>query len=221
MLAAAFGAWDRMPRVFDISAEIHPGMPSFPGDPPITIRPTHQISQGDPYNLSELGFGTHAGSHIDPPRHFLANGLTSDQVDLEALNGPCRVVQVPDHHREIGTGDLRGLLHGVGRVLFRTHNSVRWAHGESFFPDYVALAPETAEYLAAAQLRLVGIDSQSIERDTTNQYPVHHTLLESGCVILEGLRLADVPPGDYELRCLPLKIREGDGAPCRAVLVAP
>jgi arylformamidase len=121
----------------------------------------------------------------------------------------------------VSTGDLKGLLHGVSRVLFRTHNSVRWANGESFFPEYVALAPESAEYLAAAKLRLVGIDSQSIERDATGQYPVHHTLLESGCLILEGLRLAEVPPGEYELRCLPIKLRDGDGAPCRAVLLAP
>jgi arylformamidase len=210
-----------MARTYDISADIHPGMPSFPGDPPITVRPTHQLSKGDAYNLSEVCLGSHAGTHIDPPRHFLPNGLTADRIDLEALNGPCRVVHVPDPHREVSTGDLKGLLHGVSRVLFRTHNSVRWAQGEAFFPEYVALAPETAEYLAAAKLRLVGIDSQSIEKDTTNQYPVHHTLLESGCLILEGLRLADVPAGEYELRCLPLKLRDGDGAPCRAVLVAP
>ncbi|MGA7861920.1 MAG: cyclase family protein [Thermoplasmata archaeon] len=210
-----------MGRVYDISADIHPGMPSFPGDPPITVRPTHQLSKGDAYNLCELSFGSHAGTHIDPPRHFLPNGLTADRIDLEAINGPCRVVHVPDPHREVSTGDLKGLLHGVSRVLFRTHNSVRWAQGEAFFPDYVALAPEVAEYLAAAKLRLVGIDSQSIEKDPTNQYPVHHTLLESDCLILEGLRLAEVPAGEYELRCLPLKLRDGDGAPCRAVLIAP
>jgi arylformamidase len=207
--------------VYDISAEIYPGMPSFPGDPPVTVRPTHLLSKGDPYNLSELGLGSHAGTHIDPPRHFLANGLTADRIDLDAANGPCRVVHVPDSHREVSTGDLKGLLHGVSRVLFRTQNSARWARSDAFFPEYVALAPETAEYLAAANLRLVGIDSQSIERDTTNQYPVHHTLLESGCLILEGLRLAEVPAGEYELRCLPLKLRNGDGAPCRALLVAP
>jgi arylformamidase len=196
-------------------------MPSFPGDPPITVRPTHELSKGDAYNLSEICLGSHAGTHIDPPLHFLPGGLAVDRIDLEALNGSCRVVQVPDPHREVSTGDLKGLLHGVSRVLFRTHNSVRWANGESFFPEYVALAPETAEYLAAAKLRLVGIDSQSIERDATGQYPVHHTLLESGCLILEGLRLAEVPPGEYELRCLPIKLRDGDGAPCRAVLLVP
>lgn len=210
-----------MARLFDISADIHPGMPSYPGDPPVTVRPTDQISRGDAYNLCELSFGTHVGTHIDPPRHFLPNGLPVDRIDLEALNGPCRVVHVPDPHHEVSTGDLKGLLHGVSRVLFQTRNSARWAQGEGFFADYVALAPETAEYLAAAKFRLVGIDSQSIEKDTTNQYPVHHTLLESGCLILEGLRLADVPPGEYELRCLPLKLRDGDGAPCRAVLLAP
>lgn len=208
-----------MVRFYDISAEIHPGMPSFPGDPPISVRATHELSRGAAYNLSELSLGSHAGTHIDPPRHFLPGGLPVDRIDLEALNGPCRVVHVPDPHREVSTGDLKGLLHGVTRVLFRTRNSARWAQGESFFPDYVAVAPETAEYLAASKFRLVGIDSQSIEKDSTDQYPVHHTLLGSGCVILEGLRLAEVPAGEYELRCLPLKLRDGDGAPCRAVLL--
>jgi arylformamidase len=210
-----------MGRIYDITADVHPGMPTFPGDPPIAVRPVQQLSKGDDYNLSELSFGSHMGTHIDPPLHFLPTGLPADRIDLEALNGPCRVVHVPDPHREVSTGDLKGLLQGVSRVLFRTHNSVRWARGEGFFPEYVALAPETAEYLAAAKFRLVGIDSQSIEKDPTNQYPVHHTLLESGCLILEGLRLAEVPAGEYELRCLPLKLRDGDGAPCRAVLVAP
>ncbi|MCI4353139.1 MAG: cyclase family protein [Thermoplasmata archaeon] len=210
-----------MSRTYDITADLHPGMAAFPGDPPITVRPTHSFAKGDPYNLSELSMGTHAGTHIDPPRHFLPNGLTADRIDLEAINGPCRVVHIPDSHREVSTGDLKGLLHGVSRVLFRTQNSVHWARDEGFFPDYVGLAPETAEYLAAATFRLVGIDSQSIERDPTGQYPVHHTLLGSGCLILEGLRLAEVPPGEYELRCLPLKLRDGDGAPCRAILVAP
>lgn len=210
-----------MARWYDISASVHPGMPSFPGDPPISFRPTHSLAKGDRYNLTEVTLGSHAGTHIDPPRHFLPAGLPVDQIDLEALNGPCRVVQVPDTHHEVGTGDLKGLLHGVSRVLFRTHNSVRWAQGEGFFPEYVALAPETAEYLAAARLRLVGIDSQSIERDSTGQYPVHHTLLESGCLILEGLRLHEVPAGEYELRCLPLKLHDGDGAPCRAILISP
>lgn len=210
-----------MVKLYDVSAEIHPGMPSFPGDPPITLRATHAVAKGDAYNLSELCFGSHTGTHVDPPRHFLPNGLTVDRIDLDSLNGPCRVVHVPDPHKEVSTGDLKGLLHGVERVLFRTHNSVRWARGESFFSDYVALAPETAEYLATSKFRLVGIDSQSIEKDPAHLYPVHHTLLESGCLILEGLRLADVPAGEYELRCLPLRLKDGDGGPCRAVLVAP
>jgi arylformamidase len=210
-----------MSRIYDITADIRPGMPSFPGDPPVAVHPTHALARGDPYNLSELVMGTHAGTHLDPPRHFLPDGLTADRIDLEAINGPCRVVHVPDSRREVSTGDLKGLLHGVSRVLFRTQNSARWARGEAFFPEYVGLAPEAAEYLAAANLRLVGIDSQSIERDTTDQYPVHHTLLESGCLILEGVRLADVPAGEYELRCLPLKLHDGDGAPCRAILIAP
>ncbi|MCI4347824.1 MAG: cyclase family protein, partial [Thermoplasmata archaeon] len=129
-----------MSRTYDITADLHPGMVSFPGDPPIAVKPIHALATGDAYNLSELSMGTHAGTHLDPPRHFLPHGLTADRIDLEAINGPCRVVHVPDTHREVSTGDLKGLLHGVSLVLFRTQNSVRWARGEGFFPDYVDLA---------------------------------------------------------------------------------
>lgn len=210
-----------MPKLYDITAPIYPGMPSFPNDPEVEVAVDHSLAKGDAYNLSRLAVGTHVGTHVDPPRHFLADGATADQMDLNVLCGPCRVVRIPDTHTSIGTGDLHGLLHGVTRVLFRTRNSARWARGEGYFPDYVALSPEAAEYLVPAGVQLVGIDSQSVELDPTGQYPVHHSLLSSGCLILEGLRLADVPPGEYTLWCLPMKLRGGDGAPCRAVLVGP
>ncbi len=210
-----------MTRVYDISATVRPGMPGFPGDPPVELTPVHEIARGAGYNLSVLSLGTHTGTHIDPPRHFLPGGPGADRIDLATLNGACRVVRIPDTRQEIGIGDLRGLLHGVPRVLFRTSNSARWELAGQFFEDYVALTPEAAEYLAPVGVKLIGIDSSSIELDRTGRFPVHHTLLESGCLILEGLRLAEVPEGEYELRCLPLKIEEGDGAPCRAVLIAP
>ena len=207
--------------LYDISAPIRAGMPSFPGDPPVSIEPVHQIVRGDAYNLSELRMGTHAGTHVDPPVHFLPNGASIDRVDLTALNGPCHVVRVPEGHKDVGVADLRGVLHGVTRVLFRSRNSERWAKEDRFFPDYVAVTPEAAEYLASSGLKLVGIDSQSVERDPTGRFPVHKTLLESGCLILEGVRLAQVPEGEYELRCLPLLVHDGDGGPCRAVLISP
>jgi arylformamidase len=208
-------------RRIDISMPLRPGMAAFPGDPAFSASPTHSLAHGDAYNISLLGFGSHAGTHVDPPRHFLADGVGIDRIDLGALNGPCYVLRVSPGRSSIGTADVAALPPGTDRVLFRTENSERWCTSDSFFEDYVALAPEGAEALLARGVRLVGIDSLSVEADTTGQFPVHHALLGHGTLILEGLLLADVEPGAYELECLPLRIENGDGGPARAVLRAP
>jgi arylformamidase len=207
-------------RILDISIPISEGMARFPGDPPIRIERTHSIARGDPYNLSAIALGSHTGTHIDPPVHFLPDGATIDQVDLAVLNGPCEVVEVPPGPERIGGHAFDHVASETRRVLFRTTNSARWARKEEFFPDYVALSPEAAEAAIAHGVRLVGIDSLSIER-SDNGFPVHHRLLGASVVILEGLRLADVPPGRYQLRCLPLRIEHGDGGPARALLLPP
>ena len=196
-------------------------MPSFPGDPPVSIVPTHQIARGNPYNLSQVSMGSHTGTHIDPPSHFLPHGTTIDRIDLEALNGKCHVVSVADDTERIPVDYIEHLPVGTQRVLFRTPNSLRWEKQSRFFPDYVSLSHEAAQAAVDRGLRLVGIDSLSIESDPTRAYPVHHTLLAGGVLILEGLLLADVEEGDYELRCLPLRIERGDGGPARAVLWGP
>ena len=206
-------------RRIDISMPLRVGMAGFPGDPPFGSAPTHSLEAGDPYNLSALAFGSHAGTHVDPPRHFFAHGLTTDQLDLGILNGPCVVVEVDPRHAVVGPEEVAAMPEGAQRVLFRTANSLRWRARGDFFPDYVALTPAAAEALLARGVRLVGIDSLSIESDPTGRYPVHHALLGHGTLILEGLELADAPAGAYQLECLPLRLADGDGGPARAVLV--
>jgi arylformamidase len=207
-------------RRFDISFALKSGMPGFPGDTPVSVTATHQIARGNPYNLSQLVLGSHSGTHVDPPSHFIDDGTPIDRIDLEALNGRCRVVTIPDGHPKIEAGDIDALPSGTQRVLFRTPNSERWEREGRFFPDYVACGTEAATRLVQKGLRLVGIDSLSIELDPARTFPVHHTLLGGGVLILEGLLLAHVPEGEYELRCLPLRIEHGDGGPARAVLLS-
>ena len=197
---------------------LYPGMPAFPGDPEFSTAPSHRIERGDAYNISTVGFGTHAGTHVDPPVHFIPGGAAIDRVDLELLNGPCRVVGVPDACRTIGGPEASGVPPGTERVLFRTSNSARWARSLRFFEDYVALDPTGAQTLLGAGVRLVGIDALSIERDPSGRFPVHHALLGHGALILEGLLLADAPPGEYDLACLPLRLADGDGGPARVTL---
>jgi arylformamidase len=207
-------------RKFDISLPLFEGMPAFPGDPAFASERVHSIDRGDPYNLSGLRLGTHVGTHVDPPIHFVPNGATIDQIDLDLLNGPCRIVEVPEA-TAIGPSEVDQVPTGTTRVLFRTSNSRRWQGRLQFFPDYVAVDPAGADALVRRGVRLVGIDSLSVERDSTGMFPVHHRLLGSGGLILEGLLLGEVPPGEYELRCLPLRLRGGDGGPARALVMVP
>jgi arylformamidase len=208
-------------RRIDISMPLRAGMAAFPGDPEFHAVPHRSIARGDAYNVSALAFGSHAGTHLDPPRHFVPNGLPTDRLDLDDFNGPCVVAAVDPTRREVGPEEVDRLPPGTRRVLFRTSNSQCWKTSGAFFPDYVAVTPAAAEALVARKMRLVGIDSLSVETDPTGTFPVHHRLLGAGVLILEGIELADVPAGPYELVCLPLRIQDGDGGPARAVLVTP
>jgi len=201
---------------------LYRGMPAFPGDPRFAAEPSHAISRGDAYNVSALALGSHAGTHVDPPCHFLADGLSIDEIDLDALNGPCHVVEIPPGRKELGAEELAHVPANAERILFRTANSARWARRLEFFPDYVALGVSAAdEIVARGKVRLVGIDSLSVETDPTGRFPVHRALLGAGVLILEGLLLDSAPPGEYDLECLPLRIQKGDGGPARAVLRGP
>jgi arylformamidase len=202
----------------DVSMPLSVGMPAFPGDPEFDSAPVRQIARGDAYNISRLTFGSHAGTHVDPPVHFVPGGATIDHVDLELLNGPCQVVGVADSSTSIGAAEVARIPSGTTRVLFRSSNSARWAERLEFFGDYVALDLSAAQALLDRGVRLVGIDALSIERDLTETYPVHHELLRRGALILEGLLLGDAPPGPYDLACLPLRVSEGDGGPARVTL---
>jgi arylformamidase len=208
-------------RRIDISMPLFSGMPGFPGDPPFASAPTHSLARGDPYSVSRLELGSHCGTHVDPPNHFLPSGASIDRIDLGVLRGPCRVVDVDNAAREVTPADVARIPAGTTRVLFRTSNSARWARELVFFPDYVAVGAAAAADLVARGIRLVGVDSLSVESDPSGRYPVHHALLSGGALILEGLLLSEAPPGGYELVCLPLRVRGGDGGPARALLETP
>lgn len=165
--------------------------------------------------------GTHTGTHVDPPLHFLEGGDPADELPLEVLIGECVVADLRGCKANIGAEELEGLgLLRTTRLLFKTLNSKIWEWGAESFPEqYVALTPEGAEWVIQRGIRLVGTDFLSIEARGAPGHPTHTTLLKAGVVILEGLNLAEVEPGAYELICLPLRIQGGDGAPARAVLV--
>jgi arylformamidase len=204
-------------ELYDVSLPLYPGMINWPGDPEFGVESVHRIADGDAANVSRLVLGSHSGTHIDAPRHFIEDAPGVDAIDPEILTGRARVFDLPITD-VLDSVLLNGLdLKYQSRVLFKTRNSESLRRGE-ITEDYVCLTPEAASYLVAQGVKLVGIDSLSIEQAHAPGHPVHRTLLEAGVVIIEGLDLSDVPEGFYDLIALPLKVRDADGAPARVIL---
>lgn len=208
-------------RVYDISMPLRSGGLVYPGNPAISITPQQAISQGAGANVSRLDFGSHTGTHVDAPKHFFDDGAGVDTLSLDVLMGPARLIAFDHAVMAIGEAELRAHdLAGVTRVLLRTRNSAWLAGGSAeFHRDYTYVAPDGAAYLVSLGMQLVGVDYLSVEQFHSGHHRTHRTLLERGIVIVEGLVLSEPPPGEYELRCLPLKLAELDGAPARAVLI--
>jgi arylformamidase len=204
-------------RLYDISVPLSPTLVCYPGDPQIELVSVADITRGDVANVSRLTLSSHSGTHLDAPRHFFAQGAAIDALDLTWLLGPARVCAMHTT-THITADDLQPLqLAGVKRVLFQTVNSTLW-DTPTFHPNYVALTTSAAQLLVDMGVQLVGIDYLSVDAFMRQDFPVHRLLLGAGVLILEGLDLRAVPPGDYELLVLPLLLRHGDGAPARAVL---
>lgn len=205
-------------KLYDVTVAIAADLPVWPGDPPIQLERVMSLEQGDLARVTRVSFSTHIGTHIDPPAHFIQDGLTLDQVPLDVFIGPARVIDVANVDC-IQVADLeRHNLTGVERLLFKTRNARFWPEERVFHEEYVYLTTPAAEWLVARGIRLVGIDYLSIEVFGFEQPTTHWALLGANVVIIEGLDLREVPPGDYELLCLPLKIKDSDGGPARVVL---
>lgn len=207
--------------IYDISVPLRSGGVVYPGNPAISITAQQAISQGAGANVSRIDIGSHSGTHVDAPKHFFDDGAGADTLPLDVLMGPARLIAVDDAVKSVGETELRAHdLRGVTRVLIRTRNSAWLASGSTeFHPDYTFLSPEGAAYLVGLGVKLVGVDYLSVEQFHSGHHRTHRTLLGAEVVIIEGLVLTEPPPGDYELRCLPLRLTGLDGAPARAVLI--
>jgi arylformamidase len=207
--------------IYDISVPISPRLPLWPDDPPVEVNRVARMEEGSPANLSELRMGSHTGTHVDPPFHFLPDGRTVDELPLEVLVGAAWVA------------DCRGVAEvtaevlqaakvpaGTTRLLLRTDSSQNWGEPHHEFDSrFVDLAASGAEWIVERGVRLVGIDYMSVDSPDDEDAPAHNILLPNNIVIVENLDLRHVPPNRaYELICLPLKIVGGDGAPARAIL---
>lgn len=207
-------------RYYDVTVPVSEATPIYKGDPGVEVHAFKSIADGASANVSEVAFGVHTGTHVDAPNHFIDGTRRVHELDPAKLVGPCRVVRIPDDVVAIEPRHV-GNIAGVERILFKTRNSEFWSSPEDGFrTDFTYLVPETAAMLVENGVVLVGIDYLSIEKSGSPGHPVHVTLLEKEVVILEGVDLRAVVPGDYDLICMPLKYigAGGDGAPARTFL---
>ena len=210
-------------KLFDLTLPIGPDMVTWPGAASVRVDPLERIARGGAANVSELRFGSHTGTHIDPPYHFVEGGATVDQLPLESLMGRAWVCDMRGKV-QIDVAELRDAIPAdTARLLLKTDNSALWHSGaHDFVEDFVVLTPAAARWIAArGDVRLLGMDYLSVEPPDSPGNPVHHALLEAGVAIVEGLDLSALEGGWYNLWCLPLKVAGGDGAPVRAVASGP
>ena len=205
-------------KIFDVSLPLHDRMVAYPGDPGFSQEYVRRIAGGAGSNNSRVSVGSHTGTHLDAPLHFINGAATLEELPLEALVGPARVFAL-EVTEKITAADLAPLdWEGVRRVLFRTRNSELWS-GEGFVPEFIYLTGDAAEFLVGRQIVLVGVDCLSVDQFRAPGHPAHHALLGAGVAALEGLNLSEAPPGDYLLVCAPLRVLGAEAAPARVFLL--
>jgi arylformamidase len=206
---------------YDISVPLKQGMSYLPLDPvPPKIYRFSDVELGAKVTMSMLEIISHTGTHIDAPLHFIPGGSTISDMPLDATVGRARVIEIKDEEK-IKVPELK--KHNIRkgeRLLFKTRNSPIVYESPKFVEDYVYLDGAAAEYLAEKKIRLFGLDNITIGhfKEEQNVIKTHQTLLAAGVYILEACALRNVPPGEYELLCLPLLMYHGDAGPCRAIL---
>jgi arylformamidase len=206
-------------RIIDISVPNGPTQHVYPGDPPPRVEQARAIRAGDVSNVSLLTMGSHTGTHVDAPYHFIEGGARLGDVALERMVGDALVVDLRGRAAVDAVALADAPLRAGDILLCRTDNSWRWEATE-FQRDFVYLTLDAAALLVERGVRAVGMDYLSIERFGSSDFPVHHCLLGAGVFVIEGLDLRAAEPGRYTLVCLPLKFPDLDGAPARAVLLA-
>jgi kynurenine formamidase len=209
-------------RLIDLTHPLRDGLPSFPGDPRLTLEP-HATIEKERCNVTRIAMGSHQGTHLDAMSHFIPGGRTLDQMPLEWFYGPARLLRIPKAAgEEITTSDFaqhERLLTPGARIIFAT-GWEREFGTERYFAEFPSMTQEAARYLASRKLRLIGMDLPTPGRD---YYEIHHTLLGPGVemVIVESLANLEALPDEFTFIGFPLNFAGRDGSPIRAVALVP
>ena len=201
--------------LYDISPLITERLGVWPGDTPPTRDILLDMKRGDNITLSALRATVHLGAHADAPSHYGLNAPTIEACNLDTYLGPCQVVRVAAERSKRITPDMIKVPATQPRMLFATGT---FPNPEEFNKDFAAFSPELVDNLHQQGVRLIGIDTPSVDLFDSKDLPAHRMFLKHGMAILEGLVLRDVPEGVYELIALPLALAGFDASPVRAVL---
>ncbi len=209
-------------KIHDISMDIEPDMLFWWQGKKPEMRSVMRLADGAPSEVTRWLIGSHTGTHIDAPRHFLEDGATVEKLPLDIFIGPVRVVDATTENDDAITAKTveQANLNGATRVLFKTSNSEKRLTKKEYDFSFVGIAADGAQALVDAGVRIVGIDYVTIEaRDQTDEWPTHHILCGNGVVILEGADLRYISDGTYFMCCLPMRLKGSEGAPTRTVLI--
>lgn len=194
-------------KIYDISQEVLHSV-VFPGDPMPQTQRIASMEKGDLYNLTTLSMCAHNGTHVDAPCHFIQNGKSVEQLSLEKMVGYATVI----HHDGIVSAE------DAKNILEKQNDGGRYALKRILFKGKTVVSLEAARVFAEAKIDLLGNESQTVGPEDAPM-AVHQVLLGAEVVLLEGIRLHNVPEGVYLLCAAPISLAGADGAPCRAVLV--
>lgn len=203
-------------KLWDITQRLSARTPLWPGEPDLVVKRNVEIGPDCPVNIGQVTLPLHAGTHADAPVHYSNGAVDSAGSRLDAYIGPCVVVDVHQAGERVEVSDCDWeTLSGARRVLFRTYET--FPH-DAWDEHFKAIAPAVIARLREAGTVLIGVDTPSLDPQTSKTMDAHHEVLKGDMRILEGLVLDNVPPGEYELIALPLPLEGADASPVRAVL---
>lgn len=204
-------------EIIDISPMIHTNIAVFPGDTPFSQQFVQDIGEGDHLTVSSIHTTVHLGAHADAPNHYTANSDSIEKRSLQFYIGTAQVIEVPlQKNTRIRVEHLQNKKITAKRVLFKTNS---FPNADQWNSDFMSLSVELIDFLANQNVRLVGIDTPSIDLADDKVLESHQAVARYDMAILEGIVLANVAEGDYQLIALPLKIAGADASPVRAILL--
>lgn len=202
-------------KLIDITMLLHNQTPPWPGDEPFEYKLTMSMEEKGSVNIGQFKASNHIGTHVDAPFHYDSEGLKIADIPPHRFIGDALILNMEDK-TTINAEDLRSFeFNGIQKVLFRTNS---WKDRSVFPADYTVIGEDVASFLQSRGVDLIGVDTPSVDPETSKDLVAHHTLYDHDILILEGLMLEHVAPGVYELMAFPLRMQEADGSPVRAIL---